>query len=170
VPLQVICDMLGISPADEQQLFDWTNLINGIGDPAYGVSLEALGEAISALDAYALQLGRDRRPHPRDDIASILISSEVDGQRLTDREFANFFNLLLSAGNETTRNAISWGAKLLTEHPDQRAQLTRRLPGALARSCRRDRPVVEPCDPHAAGRDGRHDLWAARRSRPATRW
>ena len=123
LPLQVICDMLGIPPADEQQLFEWTNLINGIGDPDYGTSLEALGEAISALDAYALELGRDRRAHPRDDIASTLMSTEVDGQRLTDREFANFFSLLLSAGNETTRNAISWGAKLLTDHPDQREQL-----------------------------------------------
>lgn len=123
LPLQVICDMLGIPPADEQQLFEWTNLINGIGDPDYGMSLETLGQAISALDAYALELGRDRRAHPRDDIASILMSTQVDGQRLTDREFANFFNLLVSAGNETTRNAISWGAKLLTEHPDQREQL-----------------------------------------------
>ncbi len=48
-------------------------------------------------------------PSPRH---TVLISSEVDGQRLTDREFANFFNLLVTAGNETTRNAISWGAEL----------------------------------------------------------
>jgi methyl-branched lipid omega-hydroxylase len=123
LPLQVICDMLGIPPADEQQLFEWTNVINGIGDPDYGISLETLGAAIAALDTYALELGRDRRAHPRDDIASTLLSTEVDGERLTDREFANFFSLLIGAGNETTRNAISWGAKLLTDHPDQREQL-----------------------------------------------
>ena len=60
LPLQVICDMLGIPPSDEQQLFDWTNVINGIGDPEYGVSLDALLDAITALDSL-----RDRaRPRP----------------------------------------------------------------------------------------------------------
>ena len=134
LPLQVICDMLGIPPSDEQQLFDWTNVINGIGDPEYGVSLDTLLDAIAALDSYAIELGRDRRAHPRDDIASILMASEVDGQRLTDREFANFFNLLIAAGNETTRNAISWGAKLLTEHPDQREQLRADYPALSLRA------------------------------------
>lgn len=115
--------MLGVPPSDEAQIFEWTNLINGIGDPEFGYSLEKLNSAIMEMYEYALAPGRDRRQNPRDDIASILMAAEVDGKRLTANEFANFFNLLAGAGNETTRHAISWGAKLLTDHPDQREEL-----------------------------------------------
>src|SRR5205823_11072519 len=55
-----------------------------------------------------------------DDITTALMHAEVDGERLSTEEFGSFFILLVVAGNETTRNAISWGMKLLTEHPDQR--------------------------------------------------
>jgi cytochrome P450 len=69
---------------------------------------------------YAQALGQARLDQPRDDITSALMHAEVDGERLTTQEFGSFFILLVVAGNETTRNAISWGMKLLTEHPDQR--------------------------------------------------
>ena len=69
---------------------------------------------------YAQQLGDDRRANPGDDIASVLMHAEVDGERLTAQEFGSFFILLVVAGNETTRNAIAHGMKLLTDHPDQR--------------------------------------------------
>ena len=55
-----------------------------------------------------------------DDLTSILVNAEVDGERLTRAELASFFILLVVAGNETTRNAISWGLVYLTDHPDQR--------------------------------------------------
>ena len=122
-PLQVICDMLGVPPSDEAQIFEWTNLINGIGDPEFRYSLEKLKSTIMEMYEYALALGRDRRQNPRDDIASILMAAEVDGKRITANEFANFFNLLAGAGNERTRHAISWGAKSLTDHPGQREEL-----------------------------------------------
>ena len=70
--------------------------------------------------AYAQALGEDRRANPRDDITSVLMAAEVDGDRLTPQEFGSFFILLVVAGNETTRNAISHGMKALTDHPDQR--------------------------------------------------
>jgi cytochrome P450 len=69
---------------------------------------------------YAQALGEDRKANPRDDITSILMTAEVDGEQLTPQEFGSFFILLVVAGNETTRNAISHGMKALTEHPDQR--------------------------------------------------
>jgi cytochrome P450 len=68
---------------------------------------------------YALAIGQDRLDHPGEDLVSILMHADVDGQRLTPAEFGSFFILLAVAGNETTRNAISWGMKMLTEHPDQ---------------------------------------------------
>ena len=70
--------------------------------------------------AYAQALGEDRRANPTDDITSVLMHAEVDGERLTTQEFGSFFILLVVAGNETTRNAISHGMKALTDIPDQR--------------------------------------------------
>ena len=67
------------------------------------------------------ELGRHRVENPTDDVTSALVNAEIDGERLTPDELASFFILLVVAGNETTRNAISWGLHLLTEHPEQRA-------------------------------------------------
>jgi methyl-branched lipid omega-hydroxylase len=128
LPLQVICDMLGVPPEDEKQIFDWTNHILGVGDPEFGGTFEQLVEAAMGMFAYAQALGEDRLATPRADITTELMRAEVDGQRLTAAEFGSFFILLAVAGNETTRNAISWGAKLLTEHPDQRATLAADYP------------------------------------------
>jgi cytochrome P450 len=69
---------------------------------------------------YAQALGEDRRANPREDITSELMQAELDGERLSASEFGSFFILLVAAGNETTRNAISHGMKALTDVPDQR--------------------------------------------------
>lgn len=123
LPLQVICDMLGVPAEDEQQIFDWTNSILGAGDPDFGGTLDALIMAAAGMFDYAQALGESRLSSPTDDITSILMHAEVDGQRLTPAEFGSFFILLAVAGNETTRNAISWGMHQLTQHPDQRELL-----------------------------------------------
>ena len=123
LPLQVICDMLGVPEQDEKQIFEWTNVILGVGDPDFAMDLNGLIEAAMGMFNYAQELGTDRLANPREDITSTLMHAEVDGQRLTPSEFGSFFILLAVAGNETTRNAISWGAHLLTNHPDQRRTL-----------------------------------------------
>ena len=120
LPLEIICEMMGIPASDHDQIFRWTNLILGVGDPEYATSIEALMAGALEMFTYAQQLGEDRRAHPTDDITSVLMHAEVDGERLTVQEFGSFFILLVVAGNETTRNAISHGLKALTDHPDQR--------------------------------------------------
>ncbi len=120
LPLEIICEMMGIPAEDTQQIFAWTNVILGAGDPEYGGSYEALMNAALGMFAYAQALGEDRRANARDDITSALMHAEVDGDRLSSQEFGSFFILLVVAGNETTRNAISHGMKALTDHPDQR--------------------------------------------------
>jgi cytochrome P450 len=120
LPLQIICEMMGIPDDDERQVFAWTNTILGAGDPDYGADFGALLEQSMAMNAYAIALGEDRLAHPRDDLTTALMHAEVDGERLTAAEFGSFFILLVVAGNETTRNAISHGIKALTEHPEQR--------------------------------------------------
>src|SRR5215203_1676590 len=69
---------------------------------------------------YAQTLGEDRRANPQNDITSVMMAAEVDGDQLTPQEFGSFFILLVVAGNETARNAISWGMKALTDNPEQR--------------------------------------------------
>jgi cytochrome P450 len=120
LPLQIICEMMGIPAEDEKQVFAWTNVILGAGDPDYGGTFEHLTEISLEMFNYAQALGQARLDRPTDDITSALMHAEVDGQRLGTQEFGSFFILLVVAGNETTRNAISWGMKMLTDHPGQR--------------------------------------------------
>ena len=120
-PLQIICEMMGIPKSDERQILDWTNVILGAGDPDFGGSLENLINVALEIFAYAQALGEDRLKTSRDDLTSVMMHSEVDGERMSPQEFGSFFILLVVAGNETTRNAISHGMLELTHHPDQRA-------------------------------------------------
>jgi len=119
-PLEIICEMMGIPQDDYKQVLTWTNTILGVGDPELVTSLDDLLNAGLSMFNYAQALGEDRIKNPVDDITSVMMNAEVDGQRLTSQEFGSFFILLVVAGNETTRNAISHGMKLLTDHRDQR--------------------------------------------------
>lgn len=120
LPLQVICDMMGIPAEDEQRMFELSNVILGFGDPEYVASVGDLVNAGMELFQFGLGLAEARQRQPRDDIATALVHAEVDGERLTAAELGSFFVLLVVAGNETTRTAISHGLLALTNHPDQR--------------------------------------------------
>ncbi|MEI6251469.1 MAG: cytochrome P450 [Mycobacteriaceae bacterium] len=120
LPLQVICDMMGIPESDHHQIFGWTNIILGFGDPDLTTDFEEFMKVAIDIGAYATALAEDRRASPRDDLTTALVAAEVDGERLTSSEIASFFILLAVAGNETTRNAISHGVLALTRYPEQR--------------------------------------------------
>jgi len=77
-------------------------------------------EAAIGMFSYAQALGEARLAKPTDDLTSVMMHAVVDGERLTSQEFGSFFILLVVAGNETTRNAITHGMLALTENPDQR--------------------------------------------------
>jgi cytochrome P450 len=124
LPLQVICEMMGVPPSEYDQVFHCSNIILSNGDAEYipegsdpvvafltaGQQLAALMEGIAA----------ERRDQPSDDLVSALINTNIDGEALTHSELASFFILLVVAGNETTRTAMSHGLWALTEHPAQR--------------------------------------------------
>jgi cytochrome P450 len=124
LPLQIICDMMGIPREDTKMIFDHTNVILGVGDPEYVNTMEDLMAAGMGLFQYGLALAEDRASNPRDDITTALMQAEVEDEhgkhKLTPQELGSFFLLLVAAGNETTRNAISHGMLALTNHPDQR--------------------------------------------------
>ncbi|OBF84992.1 cytochrome [Mycobacterium sp. 852002-51163_SCH5372311] len=120
LPLQIICDMMGIPEEDHQRVFHWTNEILGVGDPDLTSDPEEFIKISMDIGAYATALAEDRRANHHDDLTSSLVEAEVDGERLTSSEIASFFILLVVAGNETTRNAISHGVLALTRYPEQR--------------------------------------------------
>jgi cytochrome P450 len=125
LPLEIICDMMGIATADYDTVFNCSNVILSNGDPEYvpeGTDpMLAFMTAAQQLNLLMLDLAKFRKEHPTEDITSALVNTNVDGEALTDTEVASFFILLVVAGNETTRNAISHGLLAMTRHPDQRA-------------------------------------------------
>ncbi|MEC4765319.1 cytochrome P450 [Mycobacterium sherrisii] len=120
LPLQVICDMMGIPEQDHQRIFHWTNVILGFGDPDLTTDFEEFMQVSIDIGAYATALAEDRRRNHHDDLTTSLVEAEVDGDRLTSAEIASFFILLVVAGNETTRNAISHGVWALSRFPEER--------------------------------------------------
>jgi cytochrome P450 len=146
LPLEIICDMMGIPSSDYRRILELTNSILGVGDPEYATTIEDLMAAGLELATYAQELGRHRISHPTDDITSALMHAEVDGERLTEQEFGSFFILLVAAGNETTRNAISHAMKALTDFPDERrkwlADFARVTPTAVEEIVRWASPVI----------------------------
>ena len=169
LPLQVICEMMGIPEEDHERIFHWTNVILGFGDPDIATDFDEFAQVAMEIGAYAHRAGRRRRGDPPDDLTTALVQAEVDGERLTTAEIASFFILLVVAGNETTRNAISHGVLALTRYPDQRT-VVGGLRGDGADGGRGDRPVGVAGDLHAPHADRRQRAAAASRWRPATRW
>ena len=123
LPLQAIAEIMGIPVADRHLVFNWSNRLIGFDDPEFQGSWEDGKLAAAEMYMYANQLAAERRNHPGDDLVSVLVNAEVEGERLTELEFDLFFVLLAVAGNETTRNLIAGGMLALIEHPEQRARL-----------------------------------------------
>ncbi|WP_113702489.1 cytochrome P450 [Nonomuraea lactucae] len=139
LPLKIICDMMGIPERDYQFVFERSNLILGGFDPEYsGGDLTSIAERLLTAGMELQQLVQDlaayRADHPTGDLTSSLVNANIDGERLTMQELGSFFILLVVAGNETTRNAISYGLRLLTKNPDQRALWLRDVDGHAPRA------------------------------------
>jgi cholest-4-en-3-one 26-monooxygenase len=124
----MICEMIGLPEEDWARMFDLSNRLVGFDDPDYQVGAEDGNTAAMEIYGYCDQVAADRRAHPRDDLMSVLVHAEVDGERLDDLELNLFFVTLVVAGNETTRNLLNHSMQALIEHPDQ-AQRLRDDPG-----------------------------------------
>jgi cholest-4-en-3-one 26-monooxygenase len=123
LPLQVIAEMMGVPAEDRHRIFEWSNTMIGFDDPQYSTSADTGKNAAIELFMYAQQLAGERRRCPADDLTTLLLNAEVEGDKLSEIDFNTFFLLLLVAGNETTRNTISGGMLALIEHPEQRDRL-----------------------------------------------
>lgn len=143
LPLHVIADLVGVPEEDRRQVFEWTEQTFGF-DPA--VTAEERANAALAMYSYADAMCEERKAHPRDDLMSVLLEAEVDGERLTQLQIDLFFMLLQNAGSETTRNLITTGLVTLLEHPDQFAALKADpslLPVAIEELLRHATPVMQ---------------------------
>ena len=129
LPSGLIAELMGMPRADGERLYDLTEIMHtnddAIAPPE--IKMNAVGEMLG----YAQSVADLKRQNPADDLATILVNAEVDGDHLTDEEFQWFFLLLVNAGGDTTRNLLAAGLQLLLDHPDQRTKLMGDLDGLL---------------------------------------
>ena len=151
LPLKIICQMMGIGDEHYEMVLRNTNIILAGGDPEFLSDNmdEAIGQILTAgsdLANLVTELAAARQADPGDDLCTALATANVDGEQLTTAELASFFVLLVVAGNETTRTAISHALMLLTEHQDQRelllADFEGRIAGAVEEIVRYVSPVI----------------------------
>jgi len=135
LPLAVICEMMGLEKKDWALMFQLTNKVLGSGDPEYQTDVpeDQRGTVEAAritgnmgtlqMFGFFSQLLTERKANRKEGLISLLIDSEVDGDQLSDEDILWFCFLLILAGNETTRNAISGGLIALCENPEQKLKL-----------------------------------------------
>ncbi len=151
LPLTIICRMMGIPDSRYGMVLRDTNIILSGADPDFlsedpdeaVLQLLTAGQELADL---VTELGNSRLEQPADDLITALVTANIDGEQLTSAELASFFILLVVAGNETTRTAISHALVLLTDHPGQRALLLAdfeaRIAGAVEEIVRIASPVM----------------------------
>ncbi len=130
LPIRLLCRLLGVPESDADRLVAWGDQMISNADPEYTplvidkVDTEEYRllpfRSPAALEVfrYAEEIALERRSSPADDIITMLLNAEPDGEPLTDLEFKNFFALMMVAGNETTRHTISHGLTYLHDHPE----------------------------------------------------
>jgi cytochrome P450 len=149
LPIAVVSWMLGLPRADWPLLFRWTNEIIGAEDPEFRLAGETPGQtakrARMELHAYFQRLIERRRSDPQDDMVSQLVHATLDGAPLTERQLLDYCELMVEAGNETTRNAISGGLLAFCEHRGEWEKLRARpelLPDAVEEILRWVTPIA----------------------------
>jgi cytochrome P450 family 142 subfamily A polypeptide 1 len=145
LPMIVIGDMLGVEPADRDRLLRWSDeLIEGTTATAPPEVREAAARAFAEYAEYHRGVVAERRARPREDLVSVLVHAEIDGERLDDDALLQESLLILVGGDETTRHVISGGMEALIRNPDQRAALARepaRIPVAVEEMLRWVTPI-----------------------------
>ena len=124
LPMIVIGDMLGVAPEDRETLLRWSDdLILGTSATATPEAARGAARAFAEYAEYHREVVADRRARPRDDLVSVLVHAEIDGERLDDEALLQESLLILVGGDETTRHVITGGMEQLLRHPEQRQLL-----------------------------------------------
>jgi cytochrome P450 len=150
LPLQAIAMLMGVPEEDRHQLMAWTNATLTYDDRELGARSPASERAAAAMAGYGTALVDRKRRHGGDDIMATVATATLEGaggddEALSDLELLMFFNLLIAAGSETTRNAIALGTAALIDHPEQWDLLrahSEALPGAVEEILRWSSPTL----------------------------
>ena len=146
LPMQVICELLGVPEADWERLYACSNTMMARDDLDFAASKEDVSRASMEIFGYSAAHADERRARPKEDLMSALIAAEVDGQKLADGEINAFFVLLVIAGNETTRTLLAGGLHALLENPGEHARLLADpslWPGAVEEMLRFVSPIMQ---------------------------
>jgi cytochrome P450 family 142 subfamily A polypeptide 1 len=151
LPMAVIGDMLGVLPEERGMLLRWSDdLVTGLSshiDPT-SAEFQAVMDAFAAYTEFTMGLITKRRTDPTDDLFSILVNAEVEGQRMSDDEIVLETLLILIGGDETTRHTLSGGTEQLVRYREQWDALVADrslLPGAIEEMLRWTSPVKNMC-------------------------
>jgi len=146
LPVNVICDMLGI-PQEDRSHFEFGSKISGRlidPTPVSSEELQEIGDGFARQEAYFRDLFARRRAEPQDDLTTVLVQAEEAGERLTEAELVGNVILLFGAGHETTVNLLGNGLLALLQNPDEYAKLRDNpdlVPGAIEEMLRFDSSV-----------------------------
>jgi cholest-4-en-3-one 26-monooxygenase len=149
ITIAVIAEMLGVPQEDWELLFQWTNRMIAPEDPDFqleGSADATLERTRIELFHYFTAMVKDRRANPRDDIVSVVAHGRVNGQPLPEVELLSYCSLLVVAGNETTRNAMTGGVLAFLDHPGEWEKLRRDpglVGGAVEETVRWVTPVIQ---------------------------
>lgn len=145
LPTAVTCDLLGVPAADRQSIASLSRSAVPLGDPQFGDRNDSF-QAVADLMEYGRELRNERLRAPSDDLMAVLATSEIDGQRLDEDDVGTFFELLITAGIETTGAAIAHGLIALSQAPGQtaawRSNFAAGAPAAVEEILRWSTPVV----------------------------
>jgi cholest-4-en-3-one 26-monooxygenase len=139
---RVIGSFMGIPPEDDEAWARLMNMMLGAGDPDLNPheSIQAgIEKGVAEIFQRCGKLIAQRRETPTDDLTSVLVHAEVDGQKLEEHEIVMGFFLLVAAGNDSTKATYCSGMRALMENPDQRQLLLddpSLIPGAVEESLR----------------------------------
>ncbi|GAA2355757.1 cytochrome P450 [Saccharopolyspora halophila] len=139
LPIQVICELLGVDEERRDDFRQWTNTLLDAS------SAEATSQAGAAMAEYLVELIAAKRAEPADDLLTALIEATEDADRLSEGELVSMVFLLLVAGHETTVNLIGNGVLALLRNPEQWAALKadpELVAGAVEETLRFDGPVM----------------------------
>ncbi|MGK2867266.1 MAG: cytochrome P450 [Mycobacterium sp.] len=150
LPMAVIGDMLGVLPQERDLLLKWSDdLVCGLSSHVDEDTIKLLMDTFAAYTAFTMDVIAKRRAEPTDDLFSILVNSEVEGQKMEDAEIVMETLLILIGGDETTRHTLSGGTAQLLRHRDQwdrvAADPDGLLPGAIEEMLRWTSPVKNMC-------------------------
>jgi cytochrome P450 len=145
LPIQVLAELFDVPQEDRHKLFHWSNILMGSRDEDIVMSSDYMEKGMTDMAMYALGLGEARKKNPGDDLVSMLVRPNAEGEILSTEDLLGAFILLVVAGNETTRNSISGGLLALSQFPEQKQKLIddpSLLPGAVNEIIRWVTPVV----------------------------